>query len=114
MAGPARVSVGGVRDYVLGALLGKQGVLSSQVQPDRVRLSVRDEVVTPERDVVLEERRMRTDSTPLGKFQEEFAAMFWESCSYAWPTIGWPRWAVRASWWTQSGRLSGGASRSTR
>jgi predicted Zn-dependent peptidase len=33
---------------------------------------------------------MRTDSTPLGKFQEEFNAMFWESCPYAWPTVGWP------------------------
>ena len=32
----------------LGALLGKQGVLSSAVHPDRIRLSVRDEVVTPE------------------------------------------------------------------
>jgi len=31
----------------LGALLGKQGVLSSRVHPDLVRLSVRDEVVTP-------------------------------------------------------------------
>jgi predicted Zn-dependent peptidase len=43
-----------------------------------------------ERDVVFEERRMRTDSTPLGKFQEEFNAMFWESSPYAWPTVGWP------------------------
>jgi predicted Zn-dependent peptidase len=43
-----------------------------------------------ERDVVFEERRMRTDSTPLGKFQEEFNALFWESCSYSWPVIGWP------------------------
>jgi predicted Zn-dependent peptidase len=43
-----------------------------------------------ERDVVFEERRMRTDSTPLGKFAEEFNAMFWESCSYSWPVIGWP------------------------
>jgi predicted Zn-dependent peptidase len=43
-----------------------------------------------ERDVVFEERRMRTDSTPLGKFEEEFNALFWESCSYAWPVIGWP------------------------
>jgi predicted Zn-dependent peptidase len=43
-----------------------------------------------ERDVVFEERRMRTESTPLGKFQEEFAAMFWESSPYAWPTVGWP------------------------
>jgi predicted Zn-dependent peptidase len=43
-----------------------------------------------ERDVVFEERRMRTDSTPLGKFQEEFSAMFWESSPYAWPVVGWP------------------------
>lgn len=32
----------------LGALLGKQGVLSSLVRPDQVRLSLRDEVVAPE------------------------------------------------------------------
>ena len=43
-----------------------------------------------ERDVVFEERRMRTDSTPLGKFAEEFNAMFWESSTYSWPTVGWP------------------------
>ena len=43
-----------------------------------------------ERDVVFEERRMRTDSTPLGKFQEEFNALFWESSPYAWPVVGWP------------------------
>jgi len=43
-----------------------------------------------ERDVVFEERRMRTESTPLGKFQEQFSAMFWESSPYAWPVIGWP------------------------
>jgi predicted Zn-dependent peptidase len=43
-----------------------------------------------ERDVVFEERRMRTDSTPLGKFAEEFNAMFWESTPYTWPVVGWP------------------------
>lgn len=43
-----------------------------------------------ERDVVFEERRMRTDSTPLGKFAETFNAMFWESHPYNWPTVGWP------------------------
>src|SRR5437879_2099687 len=43
-----------------------------------------------ERDVVFEERRMRTESTPLGKFAEEFNAMFWESAPYSWPTVGWP------------------------
>ncbi len=43
-----------------------------------------------ERDVVFEERRMRTDSTPLGKFAEQFESMFWESHPYHWPVIGWP------------------------
>jgi predicted Zn-dependent peptidase len=43
-----------------------------------------------ERDVVFEERRMRTDSTPLGKFAEELNAMFWESLPYSWPVVGWP------------------------
>ena len=43
-----------------------------------------------ERDVVFEERRMRADSTPLGRFEEEFNSMFWQSCSYSWPTLGWP------------------------
>lgn len=43
-----------------------------------------------ERDVVFEERRMRTDSTPLGKFSETFNALFWESHPYGWPTVGWP------------------------
>lgn len=43
-----------------------------------------------ERDVVFEERRMRTEATPLGKFEETFNAMFWESHPYGWPTVGWP------------------------
>ena len=43
-----------------------------------------------ERDVVFEERRMRTDSTPLGKFGELFESMVWESHPYHWPTVGWP------------------------
>ena len=43
-----------------------------------------------ERDVVFEERRMRTDSPPLGLHEEAFNAMFWESHPYSWPTVGWP------------------------
>jgi predicted Zn-dependent peptidase len=43
-----------------------------------------------ERDVVYEERRMRTDSTPTGKFEEEFDALFWTASPYAWPVVGWP------------------------
>jgi predicted Zn-dependent peptidase len=43
-----------------------------------------------ERDVVFEERRLRTESTPLGKFEETFEAMFWEAHPYGWPVVGWP------------------------
>ena len=43
-----------------------------------------------ERDVVFEERRLRIDSTPIGKFQEEFESMFWTSHPYGWPVVGWP------------------------
>ncbi|HNQ87939.1 MAG TPA: pitrilysin family protein [Verrucomicrobiota bacterium] len=43
-----------------------------------------------ERDVVYEERRLRTESTPLGRFQETFNAMFWDASPYSWPVIGWP------------------------
>ncbi|MCE1229137.1 MAG: insulinase family protein [Firmicutes bacterium] len=43
-----------------------------------------------ERDVVGEERRMRTDSTPTGKFEETFEAMVWMAHPYHWPVIGWP------------------------
>lgn len=43
-----------------------------------------------ERDVVHEERRLRTESTPTGKFDELFQAMFWEAHPYSWPVVGWP------------------------
>ncbi len=43
-----------------------------------------------ERDVVFEERRMRTEATPLGKFEETFNSIFWESHPYQWPIVGWP------------------------
>ncbi len=43
-----------------------------------------------ERDVVLEERRMRTESTPTGKAEEAFETLFWGGHPYAWPIIGWP------------------------
>jgi predicted Zn-dependent peptidase len=43
-----------------------------------------------ERDVVREERRMRVESNPTAKFEEQFDFMFWGSIPYHHPTIGWP------------------------
>jgi predicted Zn-dependent peptidase len=42
-----------------------------------------------ERDVVFEERRLRTESTPLGRFEEELNALFWSAHPYTWPVVGW-------------------------
>lgn len=42
-----------------------------------------------ERDVVQEERRMRVESTPTGRFDEQLNAMFWTAHPYKWDTIGW-------------------------
>jgi Predicted Zn-dependent peptidases len=43
-----------------------------------------------EREVVAEERRLRLDSTPTGRFDVQFNAMFWKSSPYGWPVVGWP------------------------
>ena len=59
------------------------------MESDRLSDSVFREFYS-ERDVVHEERRLRTDSTPTGKFEEQFDSMFWASSGYAWPVIGWP------------------------
>ena len=59
------------------------------MESDRLADSVFREFYS-ERDVVHEERRLRTESTPTGKFEEQFDAMFWASSGYSWPVIGWP------------------------
>jgi len=43
-----------------------------------------------ERDVVREERRMRVESNPTAKYEEQFDFMFWGSLPYHHPVIGWP------------------------
>ncbi|MFA7329926.1 MAG: pitrilysin family protein [Candidatus Delongbacteria bacterium] len=42
-----------------------------------------------ERDVVYEERRMRTESTPTGMHEEAVNSIFWQASPYHWPIIGW-------------------------
>jgi predicted Zn-dependent peptidase len=43
-----------------------------------------------ERDVVREERRMRVESNPTAKYEEQFDFMFWGSLPYHHPVVGWP------------------------
>lgn len=59
------------------------------MESDRLTDSVFREFFS-ERDVVHEERRLRTESTPTGTYEEQFEAMFWLSSPYSWPVIGWP------------------------
>jgi predicted Zn-dependent peptidase len=42
-----------------------------------------------ERNVVIEERRMRTDSNPIGRLLEQFIATAFEAHPYHRPTVGW-------------------------
>jgi len=43
-----------------------------------------------ERDVVLEERRMRTDSNPIGRLIEQFLATAYVAHNYGRSSVGWP------------------------
>jgi len=43
-----------------------------------------------ERDVVMEERRMRTDSQPVGRLIEQFLAAAFTAHPYGQPGVGWP------------------------
>ncbi len=58
------------------------------MESDRLNDSVFREFYA-ERDVVHEERRLRTESTPTGIYQEQFESIFWQSSPYHWPIIGW-------------------------
>jgi len=52
-------------------------------------LRLTDEVVLPERDVVLEERRMRTDNDPGAQLSEALSAALYVNHPYGRPIIGW-------------------------
>ena len=61
-----------------------------EYEADRMKnLVLTDEVVAPERDVVLEERRMRTDSDPGEILDEAVQAAVYTSHPYGKPVIGW-------------------------
>jgi zinc protease len=59
-------------------------------ESDRMtNLVLSDDDVIPERDVVLEERRMRTDSDPSSQLSESVAATLYVNHPYGLPIIGW-------------------------
>ena len=64
--------------------------LVMRLEADRMTgLVLDDAVVLPERDVVLEERRTRTDNDPVALLREQLRATLFLNASYRVPTIGW-------------------------
>lgn len=59
-------------------------------EADRMRnLVLTDAVIGPERDVILEERRMRVDNSPDALLGEEVQATLYQNHPYRIPVIGW-------------------------
>jgi zinc protease len=62
------------------------------LESDRMRsLSVTPKLLTSERQVVLEERRLRVDNEIGGLLDEELGALLWKAHPYRWPVIGWQK-----------------------
>ncbi len=64
--------------------------LVMRMEADRMtNILFNDEQVEPERQVILEERNMRTDNSPEAKLSEEINAAFFRNHPYQIPIIGW-------------------------
>ncbi|MCI0331402.1 MAG: insulinase family protein [candidate division Zixibacteria bacterium] len=77
----------GTQYYV--ALPANRLELWAWLESDRLRNPVLREFYS-ERDVVFEERRLRTDTQPFGKLFEQFNALAFNAHPYHWPVVGWP------------------------
>ncbi|MEZ4288918.1 MAG: pitrilysin family protein [Polyangiales bacterium] len=63
-----------------------------ELEADRMRnLVVREKQVNSEREVVMNERRMRVEDDVEGYASERLYALAFKKHSYRWPTIGWMR-----------------------
>ncbi len=52
-------------------------------------LDISEETLGTEREVVLEERRLRVEDSPSGLAFEALSALLWKAHPYRWPVIGW-------------------------
>ena len=60
------------------------------LEAERVaNLDISEENLKSEREVVLEERRMRTEDQPMGRAMEALMALTFQAHPYRWPPIGW-------------------------
>nr|WP_244594049.1 pitrilysin family protein [Rhodoblastus sphagnicola] len=65
------------------------GVMMDYESDRMTNLTLSDEVVLPERDVVMEERRMRTEADPSAQLDEALNAALFTHHAYGVPIIGW-------------------------
>jgi zinc protease len=64
--------------------------LVMRLEADRMtNLTLSDDQVTPERQVIIEERRMRVDNDPAAQFDEQLRASLFLNQGYRVPVIGW-------------------------
>jgi zinc protease len=62
------------------------------LESDRMRsLTISDKTLAAERQVVMEERRVRVDNEIIGLMDEELGTLVYKAHSYRWPVIGWMR-----------------------
>lgn len=62
------------------------------LESDRMRsLAVTPKMLASERQVVMEERRLRVDNEIAGMLDEELGALVYKAHPYRWPVIGWMR-----------------------
>jgi zinc protease len=54
-----------------------------------LNLDISQSTLDSEREVVLEERRLRTEDTPDGRGFEALTSLVWQAHPYRWPVIGW-------------------------
>jgi predicted Zn-dependent peptidase len=60
------------------------------LESDRMRaLRINEAALTSERQVVIEERRVRVDNDIGGMMDEELGSLMWKAHPYRWPVIGW-------------------------
>lgn len=66
--------------------------LMMKIEADRMtNLVLTDEIIEPERQVVIEERRSRTDSDPSAMLNEQLNTVLYQNYPYRIPIIGWQR-----------------------
>lgn len=64
--------------------------LVMEMEADRMRnLIITDDVFYPERDVVIEERNMRVENSPIALLYEQMNAALFQNSGYGIPVIGW-------------------------